>query len=122
MKEAAMDFCHIAANRRNKKMTETFDDYFLEGVRWADAHPQSPWVSVDDYLPPTGKEVYVCSTIYSRFGEWKTKRYEGNKNEYGFYIKRDHNGFMIDHAPYYSPIMQITHWRMAPDLPKGGDK
>lgn len=30
---------------------------FELGVKWADNHPKSPWISVKDKLPPEGEEV-----------------------------------------------------------------
>lgn len=47
LQQAAADFNHIAANRRNKNLTETFDDYFLEGVQWADAHPRYTHMTIN---------------------------------------------------------------------------
>lgn len=32
---------------------------FCHGAKWADAHPQSPWVSVKDALPPLHEKVLV---------------------------------------------------------------
>ena len=34
--------------RRKHGMTETCDDYFVDGVQWADEHPRKGLVSVDD--------------------------------------------------------------------------
>lgn len=93
------------------------DMAYEQGAHWADAHPKSPWTSVNDKLPPYGVLVYVYSTVYSRFGEWRTKRYEGDKDEHGFTMTKDEHGFKTDQAPYYAPNMQITHWMVVPELP-----
>lgn len=34
----------------------SFDFGFYYGARWADTHPQSPWISVDDNPPELGKD------------------------------------------------------------------
>ena len=31
-------------------------DCFEEGADWADAHPKSPWISVNERLPPKEKD------------------------------------------------------------------
>lgn len=90
---------------------------FKLGAEWADEHPD-PWVNCKVALPPCGLEVYVFSTAYPKYGEWKTKRYNGCCDEQGFKITQDEYGFKTDHAPYYSPNMQITHWRITPPFPK----
>ena len=35
-------------------------DSFIEGAEWADAHPKSPWISTDKYLPKQGGH-YLCN-------------------------------------------------------------
>lgn len=94
---------------------------FVRGANWADKHPKDPWISVNDKLPPFGEEVYVYSIFYSRFGEWKTKRYKNHVDEYGYKTQEDEYGFDTRKAPYYSPNMQITHWRPIPLFPKQVD-
>lgn len=84
----------------------------------ATAEEDSPWISVADELPPFGQEVYVYSIFYSRFGEWKTKRYKNHVDEYGYKTQEDEYGFDTRKAPYYSPNMQITHWRPMPPFPE----
>ena len=34
-------------------------DCFEEGAKWADEHPKSPWISVDDDLPCNHKELII---------------------------------------------------------------
>ena len=33
---------------------------FIEGAKWADAHPKSPWISTGKYLPKQGGH-YLCN-------------------------------------------------------------
>lgn len=109
IKDAAINFAsnpkgegeHISIYCRGKEMG------FKAGAEWA--LRQSPWISVDDELPPLLKKVYVYSIVYSRFGEWQTQRFiEPDGKEH---TDIEEHGFYTGSAPYYSPHMQITHWR-----------
>ena len=43
-------------------------DSFIEGVKWSDEHPKSPWISVDEDLPCNHDELinteYDKETVY----------------------------------------------------------
>ena len=76
---------------------------FEGGVKWADEHPKSPWISVNEKLPPIEKDnlsikVFVVSTK----GKIDFSRYD-----------YDMEGWM-------SPSLDIefTHWMYLPKLPK----
>ena len=76
---------------------------FEAGVKWADAHPKSPWISVEDKLPPEEKDglsikVLVVST----------------KN------KIDFSRYDYDMKGWISPVLDIifTHWFPIPEPPK----
>ena len=36
-------------------------DSFIEGAEWADTHPMTPWISVEDDLPCNHEEMYHMS-------------------------------------------------------------
>lgn len=44
---------------RQTKVNNAFGIGFIEGALWADEHPKSPWISVEERLPDYGKEVLV---------------------------------------------------------------
>lgn len=119
LQEAAMDFYHIAANRRNKNLTETFDDYFLEGVHWADARPRythSPWISVKEQMPPAMKGVIVCYYTLDPMGDKEWDWREAFFNNVGDWIAF---GYNVQNAKIGATV---THWMPVPDLPKGGEE
>ena len=74
---------------------------FRTGVRWADEHPQSPWISVEDRIP-TGKVIVIDSN-----GLISTGIFCGDINK-TWYV----DGVCITN---------VTHWMPIPELPKGGE-
>ena len=36
---------------RQEELVNMDAESFIEGAKWADSHPKSPWISVDDDLP-----------------------------------------------------------------------
>lgn len=97
---------------------------FKKGAEWADNHPISPWISVEDDLPCNHEELMVKDEK----GRWETKRVLVRIQETGTSFKR----------PYFADCMMskwdgeesgflwhlcsqgyITHWMPIPELPIG---
>lgn len=71
-KEAVDASCKQKNYRRERGMTETRDDYFVDGVQWADEHPATTqWRSVDEW--PKDKEKILMKLDNGRlqYTEWE---------------------------------------------------
>lgn len=79
---------------------------FVKGVEWADRHQPSPWISVEDRLPPK-------SVGY--FSQWVLCRYKRGSRIYY------HVG-MYDYEFDEWSISNVTHWMPIPELLKGDEK
>lgn len=76
---------------------------FIEGAKWADAHPISSWISVKEMLPPEEKDgLSIKVLVVSTKG------------------KIDFSRFDYDMEGWISPILDVefTHWQPLPKLPK----
>ena len=79
---------------------------FIEGAKWADANPKSPWISVDDDLPCYHEEL-----THSNY----TNRV----------LIAAKNGFVevasmskIENVWVWDIPIKVTHWMPMPGLPK----
>ena len=78
-------------------------DSFIEGAEWADANPKSPWISVNEKLPPVEKhDVSIMVLIM------KTER------------KINFSRYDYDMGEWISPVpdIEFTHWMPLPTFPK----
>ena len=78
-------------------------DSFIEDAEWADANPKSPWISVNEKLPPIEKNnLSIKVIVVSTKGKIDFSRYD------------------YDMEGWISPILDIvfTHWMFLPELPK----
>lgn len=77
---------------------------FVEGAQWADEHPKSPWISVEDRLPELDKEVIVLAKDKFIDIDQLADNGEGGyywwKNERVIYCEED----------------KITHWMPIPKV------
>ena len=91
---------------------------FIEGAKWADEHPKSPWISVEDDLPCNHAELceddsYTKKVLVTL--SWEDdpeKRHIGicrMGNKIGSFNVRWH----WQDITYY----KVTHWMLLPDLP-----
>lgn len=73
---------------------------FIQGVEWADKHPNSPWISVKEKLPTDYKEVFVC---------YKSPIYGVNFYDVGIYGDKWLNtkGDTISEVIYWMPISKL---------------
>ena len=76
---------------------------FQLGVKWAESHPESPWISVNEKLPPIEKDnLSIKVIVVSTKGKIDFSRYDYDMKE------------------WISPSLDIefTHWMPLPKLPK----
>ena len=68
IKHASKDYVNYLLDKQeyhNEKYTEyDIKQAFEKGAEWADAHPKSPWISTDKYLPKQGGH-YLCNDGYN---------------------------------------------------------
>ena len=84
-------------------------DCFEEGAKWADAHPKSPWISVDEDLPCNHKEMIKVDL------DTHTKRVLAIINEEVMIVAYM---YKLDIYWYWSETERVTHWMPIPELPK----
>lgn len=86
---------------------------FEAGVRWADEHPKSPWISVDDDLPCNREE------LLSKEKEGYTESVMAYTNIGVIFIsmRKYNDGWKWETSNYFPRII-ITHWLPIPELPK----
>lgn len=78
-------------------------DCFEEGADWADANPKSPWISVNEKLPPEEKDgLSIKVLVVSTKNEIYFRRYEHNMKRWLCPI----------------PGAEFTHWMPLPEPPK----
>lgn len=57
--------------RREREMTQTNDDYFVDGVQWADEHPKESWWRPVTELPKDGEPILMkLSNGKFQYSEW----------------------------------------------------
>ena len=72
---------------------------FEAGVKWADAHPKSPWISTDKYLPKEGGH-YLCNDGDSHIS---TLVFRGDK----WVNIRTFNDIPLEVVKYWMPIPKL---------------
>ena len=79
-------------------------DSFIEGAEWADANPKSPWISVNEKLPPVEKhDVSIMVLAVNTEGKMYLSKYDYDLGEWWISTKSD---------------MPFTHWMFLPEPPK----
>lgn len=64
--------CRQRNYRRQRGMTETRDDYFVDGVQWADDHPKKSWWRPVTEPPKDGEKILMkLSNGKYQYSEWK---------------------------------------------------
>lgn len=103
---AANELCNSFRSGKTYKLG------FAIGVKWADEHPKSPWISVKDDLPCNHEELIIDDGILDKH----TKPVICNKS-YGVCCV----GIMIynvDRNAWHWVSEKPTHWFPIPELPK----
>ena len=86
---------------------------FCQGAKWADKHPKSPWISVNDDLPCNHSDLALT---YNGI-PFSTKRVLVMTDVHTLFLcemKKDDRGWIWN----YSTKDKITHWFPIPELPK----
>lgn len=76
---------------------------FIEGAKWADNHPKSPWISVNERLPHEEKDrLSIKVLVVNTKGKIHLSRYD-------YHMKG-----------WISPVLDtvFTHWMPIPEPPK----
>ena len=81
---------------------------FEGGVKWADEHPKSPWISVKDDLPCNHKEL-IDEDGDSQITKVIIVRYKDNSVAFAR---------MAKHEGQWKFLGRVTHWMPIPKLSK----
>ena len=81
-------------------------DSFIEGAEWADNHPKSPWISVDDDLPCNHEEF-----THSNYTDRVLISARNGFVEVAFMSK-------IENVWVWETPIKVSHWMPIPKLPK----
>ena len=79
---------------------------FEGGVKWADEHPKSPWISVDDDLPCNHQDL-----IHSNYTDRVLISARNGFVEVAFMSK-------IENVWVWETPIKVSHWMPIPKLPK----
>ena len=85
---------------------------FEAGVKWADSHPKSPWISVEDDLPYNNP-----NNIHFGFTN-KVFAIDYNKNIFIAYMAKYNNKWVWCRDDNFNLSYIITHWMPIPEPPK----
>ena len=79
---------------------------FIEGAKWADTHPKSPWISVDDDLPCNHQDL-----IHSNYTDRVLVSARNGYSEIAFMSK-------IENIWVWETPIKVSYWMPIPQLPK----
>lgn len=82
---------------------------FEGGVKWADEHPKSPWISVDDDLPCNHEEL-IDTTRHCTVSKDVIVRHKDGSVTFERMIKNYKSQWIF--------LSYVTHWMPIPKLPK----
>ena len=88
IKQAAIEDCGKYANNRGYYP-------FVAGVKWADEHPKSPWISVEKRLP---EDVFDCIVTNQSTGYTAAGFYHKGINKWMHTLEK------------LGEIHNVTHW------------
>ena len=83
---------------------------FEAGVKWADSHPKSPWISIKDDLPCNHEELIIDTPLYKRTQPIVCNKPCGTRVDQMVYDMELDGWYWKGETP--------THWFPAPELPK----
>ena len=96
--------------RRERGMTQTNDDYFVDGVQWADEHPKESWWRPVTELPKDGEPILMMlSNGKFQYSEWVD---DGKGFNEGFAELNFGGGAMMRIPVTY----QVKAWRPLADV------
>ena len=85
---------------------------FTVGAKWADSHPKSPWISVEEDLPCNNP-----NNIHFGFTN-KVFAIDENKNIFIAYMTKYYNKWVWCRDDNFNLSYIITHWMPIPEPPK----
>ena len=103
--------------KNDKYSGNDLQDAFYKGAKWADEHPKSPWISVEDDLPCNHKElIETIGTITGVPALIATQ----NRVTLGIRIKsKDDKWHWCDNSTTLSPMIEeVMFWMPIPKPPK----
>lgn len=83
---------------------------FIEGARYSDQHPKSPWISVNERLPKRSKSKYNYDNMYF-------VAREGCSMAFVAILHKNGKWYIPDHMQY-TEIVAPDYWMPMPKLPK----
>lgn len=96
--------------RRERGMTQTNDDFFVDGVQWADEHPKQSWWRPVTELPKDGEPILMkLSNGKFQYSEWVD---DGKGFNEGFAELNFGGGAMMRIPVTY----QVEAWRPLADV------
>ena len=117
VKYASKDYVNYLLDKQeyhNEKYTEyDIKQAFEKGAEWADTHPKSPWISVEEDLPCNNP-----NNIHFGFTNTVLVIDEENNTYIAFMVKDKDNKWSWDSADNFAFLHHITHWMPIPKLPK----
>ena len=91
---------------RQEDLVNMDAESFIEGAKWADAHPKSPWISVDNDLPCNHQDL-----IHSNYTDRVLISARNGFVEVAFMSK-------IENVWVWETPIKVSHWMPIPELPK----
>lgn len=117
VKYASKDYVNYLLDKQeyhNEKYTEyDIKQAFEKGAEWADTHPKSPWISVEEDLPCNNP-----NNIHFGFTNTVLVIDEENNTYIAFMVKDKDNKWSWDSADNFAFLHSITHWMPIPKPPK----
>ena len=109
-KQACEAGCCQSNYRRERGMTETRDDYFVDGVQWADEHPKQSWWRPVTEWPKDGEHILMkLSNGNYQYSVWQD---DGKGFNEGFVELNFGSGAMMRIPITY----QVEAWRPMTDI------
>lgn len=110
IKHASKDYVNYLLDKQeyhNEKYTEyDIKQAFEKGAEWADEHPKSPWISVNDDLPCNHEEF-----THSNYTDRVLISARNGFVEVAFMSK-------IENVWVWETPIKVSHWMPIPELPK----
>ena len=85
-------------------------DSFIEGAKWSDKHPISPWISIEDDLPCNHEDMYNMSGSFIYTND--VLALDGTRSVIVYMIFNDKTGEWKWNKP-----LNIKYWFPIPKLP-----
>lgn len=109
----------IASKQHKYPLFSNYGDAFVAGARWADNHPKSPWISVEEDLPCNHEDLmenkYYTKKVLAilEWNEDPSKKHIEVCDMCNKFCSFDVE-FYWREIGYYT----VTHWMRLPELPK----